>query len=486
LTNVASLRSLTTLELENLNEQPGGGSPLFPTRANRLSVENRLTHELLEARERVAAGRVTPARDLAEFKQELAQFDFSSPKELTDVLTWTIKELERGLVHVTHPRYFGLFNPSPTFPAQCADRIAGAFNPQLASSKTSPAAVEIENHVIHSFVKRMRLPSGAAGHFTSGGSEANFTALVCALTYTDENYAAYGVRGLKGQPTFYVSRESHLAWIKIAHEAGIGRAAVRLIATDGFGRMDVEALRKAIKEDRATGQVPVLIVATAGTTGAGMIDPLAECSAIAKEHNLWCHADAAWGGAVVVSDRLRSIVAGLELADSVTIDAHKWLATTMGCGMFLTRHSSVLTAAFDVSNSYMPSYIPSSDPYLMSAQWSRRFMGLRLFLSLAASGWAGFAEHVEHSVALAAYMRESLESKGWRVVNNSSLAVVCILPPREDANVEMIVSRLLASGRVWVSVAAFEGKKIIRACVTNGETSRADADEFVQSLEEAL
>ena len=486
MTDVASLWSLPAPELENLREQPGNGSPLFPIRDDRLTIENRLTHELLESRERIIAGGVTPTRNPAEFKQELAKFDFVSPKELTDVLTWTVNELERGLVHVTHPRYFGLFNPSPTFPAQCADRIVGAFNPQLASSKTSPAAVEIENHVIHSFLRRVGYPCGATGHFTSGGSEANFTALVCALTKADENYAAHGVRTLKGSPAFYVSRESHLAWIKIAHEAGIGRAAVRLIATDGFGRMDVAALRKAIEEDRATGQVPLLIVATAGTTGAGMIDPLAECSAIAREHNLWYHVDAAWGGAVIVSDRLRTIVAGLELANSITIDAHKWLATTMGCGMFLTRHPPVLSTAFGVSNSYMPSYIPSSDPYLMTAQWSRRFMGLRLFLSLAASGWAGYAKHVEHSVALAVYMRERLERKGWRTVNNSPLAVVCILPPREDANIETIVNRLLASGRVWASVAVFEGKKIIRACVTNGETSRADVDEFVQSLEAAL
>ncbi len=104
MTDVVSLRSLTAPELETINEQPTNASPLFPTRANRLSVENWLTDELLEARERVIAGRVTPARDLTEFKQELAHFDFSSPKELTDVLTWTIIELERGLVHVTHPR----------------------------------------------------------------------------------------------------------------------------------------------------------------------------------------------------------------------------------------------------------------------------------------------------------------------------------------------------------------------------------------------
>ena len=113
--------------------------------------------------------------------------------------------------------------------------------------------------------------------------------------------------------------------------------------------MDVEALRKAIEKDQATGQVPFLIVATAGTTGAGMIDPLAECSAIARKHKLWYHVDAAWGGAAIVSDRLRPFIAGLELADSITIDAHKWLATTMGCGMYLTQRSSVLRTSAKIT-----------------------------------------------------------------------------------------------------------------------------------------
>ncbi len=299
-------------ELPTVVQNESGGSPLFPTLDDRLILENRLTRDLLEARGRVTAESVTPTLDWAQFRQELAEFDFASPKALTDVWGWIVAQLEHGLVHVTHPRYFGLFNPQPAFPAQCADRIAGLFNPQLASSKTSPAAVDIEAHVIQAFVRRLGFPSGATGHFTSGGSEANFTALVCALTKADEQFAAYGVRALKGSPCVYVSRESHLAWIKIAHETGIGRAAVRLISTDGSGRMDVGALRNAIEEDMAKGLVPLMVVATAGTTGAGMIDPLIECEAIAGEYNLWHHVDAAWGGAAIVSDRLRTALAGLE------------------------------------------------------------------------------------------------------------------------------------------------------------------------------
>jgi glutamate/tyrosine decarboxylase-like PLP-dependent enzyme len=229
-----------------------------------------------------------------------------------------------------------------------------------------------------------------------------------------------------------------------------------------------------------------MIAATAGTTGAGMIDPLEACAAAASDYGLWYHIDAAWGGALLVSDRLRGTLSGIELADSITIDAHKWLATTMGCGMFLTRRAAVLSEAFDVSTSYMPSYVPMRDPYVTSAQWSRRFMGLRLFLSLAAAGWAGYAKHIERAIALAAYAKELLTLRDWKIINNSPLAVLSILPPRKGVSVDAIVERVLASGQAWVSVAAYEGNKVIRACVTNGETAREDVDVLVQALDAAF
>jgi glutamate/tyrosine decarboxylase-like PLP-dependent enzyme len=459
---------------------------LFPPVDERIACEHHLSSELMRAYRIVASGPVTPTLDHAAFKTELSQFDFNLPRPLEEVLDWTNAQLERGIVHVTHPRYFGLFNPAPTFPAQCADRIAATFNPQLASSRTSPVAVEIEAHVIRSFAQRAGLATGVVGHFTSGGSEANFTALLCALTRGHERFATDGARAYEGAPVFYVSRECHLVWIKIAHETGIGRSAVRLIATDGRGRMDSVALRRAIEADRSSGSFPVMVTATAGTTGAGMIDPLVDCSTIAQDYGLWYHVDAAWGGALAVSDRLRGLLHGFERADSITIDAHKWLATTMGCGMFFTQHASILASTFAVSTSFMPSYIPGMDPYVLTAQWSRRFMGLRLFLGLAAAGWDGYAEHIEQSVALAQYAGQALEREGWEIINDSSLAVLCIRPQRERSDIDSIVSHVLSSGRAWISVATFEGEKVIRICVTNGETTRSDVDVLVDALKTAL
>jgi glutamate/tyrosine decarboxylase-like PLP-dependent enzyme len=465
--------------------RPGGVASLFPEPRLRSEWDDLLTRELALANARTAEGSVVPTLDFANFRSELARFDFGTPRPLDEALRWTIAQLEHGVVHVTHPRYFGLFNPAPTFPAQCADRIAAVFNPQLATWRTSPAAVEIERHVICSVAQRAGLPPEAGGHFTTGGAEANYTGLLCALSRAHPAFAAEGARAFAGPPVFYASKDSHLAWLKIAHQAGIGRAAAHFVTTDGSGRMDPNVLREMIGADRAQGCVPVMIVATAGTTNAGMIDPLEECADIARREGLWCHVDAAWGGALIASDRLRGTLAGIERADSVTIDAHKWLAATMGCGMFLTAHMPVLSSAFRVSASYMPSNDPGLDPYLTSVQWSRRFLGLRLFLSLAAAGWRGYGEHVERSIALADLLEEKLRAQGWPIANASPLALLCIDPGSGRAAARTIVERVVASGRAWISTAIFEGQEVVRACVTHGETTADDVAELVDALEEA-
>jgi glutamate/tyrosine decarboxylase-like PLP-dependent enzyme len=457
-------------------------SVLFPTRAERERLDDFLTRELPRANERVAQGSVVPTFNLAAFKSELAGFDFQAPRPIDELLSWSIAQLEHGVVHMTHPRYFGLFNPAPTFPAECADRIVGAFNPQLATWTTAPAAVEIEAHVLNAVARRAGLPPESVGHCTSGGTEANFTALNCALTRSNPRFATDGARAFSGPPIFYISRESHLAWLKIAHQSGIGRTGARLVPTDGSGRLDAHALTTALREDRARGCVPVMIVATAGTTNAGMVDPLEHCAQIARDEGVWYHVDAAWGGALIASDRLRGVLAGIERADSITIDAHKWFATTMGCGMFMTRHATVLSTVFHVSTTFMPSNNVNLDPYVTTAQWSRRFLGMRLFLSLAAAGWVGYGEHVQRSIELMALLKEKLAAQGWTIANDSPLAVLCVEPPPGFGDVRSIATRVITSGRAWIAAAKFEGRDIIRICLTHGEATAQDITELVEAL----
>jgi glutamate/tyrosine decarboxylase-like PLP-dependent enzyme len=455
---------------------------LFPARAERQRIDDYLNQALALADERVHAGSATPTLDIQAFRRELERFDFAATRPLTEILDWSIAMLEHGLTHLTHPRYFGLFNPAPTFPAQCADRLVAVFNPQVASSGTSPAAVALEAYVIGRIAERAGFPAGAGGHFTCGGSDANYTALLCALTRAHPGFALHGARVFAGQPVFYVSKECHRSWVKIAHQAGIGRSSARLVATDGRGRLSLNALAQAITADLAAGCVPFLIVASAGTTNAGMLDPLNGCADLAAQYQLWYHVDAAWGGAVIASDRLRGVLAGLERADSATIDAHKWFATTMGCGMFLVRAPATLTATFQVSASYMQSHELSLDPYMNTLQWSRRFLGLRLFLSLAAAGWAGHAEHIERAVAQTAWIRGELEQRGWSIVNDSPFALLNVVPPAALGDPRSVVARVIGSGRAWVALARFEERDVIRICVTHGETSDEDLAILVETL----
>jgi glutamate/tyrosine decarboxylase-like PLP-dependent enzyme len=213
-----------------------------------------------------------------------------------------------------------------------------------------------------------------------------------------------------------------------------------------------------------------------------MVDPLYETAEIAEKAGAWFHVDAAWGGAAIASEQARTALAGIELADSVTIDAHKWLATTMACGMFITAGPEILSKSFGISASFMPSSIGSEDPYMTSIMWSRRFLGLRLFMNLAAAGWQGYGNHIDNTLRMTRYIREQLEAAGWSVLNPGSLGVICVVPPPGYRPVQVISSELVSSGQAWVSAASFEGQDVIRICVTNGNTEQKDADALIACL----
>ena len=449
---------------------------LFPDADVQKRLDEYLDAALRDAHAELRKGRVAPAFDARKFANELSRFDFADAVEMEELLPWVLTQMRGGNVQITHPRYFGLFNPAPAFPSLLADRIIASFNPQLASAKTSPAAVAMETHTIRQVAHRIGLGAGSAGHFTNSGSEANFTALVCALTATIPAYRESGARAFQAPPAIYISKDAHLTWVKIAHQAGIGRLAVRLIDTDGQGRMSAVHLQRAVDTDTENGLIPVMVVGTAGTTVGGMVDPLRKCASIASDAGAWFHVDAAWGGAAVASEQTRPLLAGIELADSVTIDAHKWFATTMACGMFITANNEILGKAFGITAPFMPPGKATEDPYANSVMWSRRFLGLRLFMNLATVGWQGYGRHIEYSVAMLALLRDRLESTGWKTANPGALGVLCVIPPEGYRPVRILVDELVSSGRAWVSAASFEGKEVVRICITNGRTEGQDID----------
>jgi glutamate/tyrosine decarboxylase-like PLP-dependent enzyme len=438
---------------------------------------------------------VAPASpEAATIRAWLGKYDFTATHAADDVLPDVMQALRRWTVHTTHPRYLGLFNPTPTWWGVAGDLLTAAVNPQLAAYSHAPAAVEIERHVLKFVAARLGLPGNTDGTFTVGGAEANLSAVVVALTRAFPQYGDAGFAAVPGPPVLYTSAESHLAWLKIAHLTGIGRAAVRLVPVDEAHRLDMARLADLIEADRRAGRAPFLIVGTAGTTGGGAVDPLPELADLATAANLHFHVDAAWAGAVALSDSLRGILAGVERADSVTVDAHKWLSAPMGAGMFLARHPDALAEAFRVTTSYMPAAMDAAaDPYVTSVQWSRRFTGLKVFLALAVAGSDAFAAQIERDVRLGDMFAERLTARGWLRINRTPLPVVCVVDPDADARGPehsaawhaQAVDSVVRDGHAWVSLVKLAGRPAVRLCVTSHRTTVADVEAVVDALDEA-
>jgi glutamate/tyrosine decarboxylase-like PLP-dependent enzyme len=372
-----------------------------------------------------------------------------------------------------------------------ADTLVAAFNPQLAAWSHSPFAVEVERHIINTFAGRFGLPAdNAEGTFTSGGMEANHTALLAALTRHFPAFLAHGIRALDAQPVLYLSSESHHSIEKAARLCGLGSDALRRVPVDAELRMRLDALRLAVAEDRRRGFLPFLVVATAGTTNAGVIDPLNEIAQIARDEGLWFHVDAAWGGAAVFVPELRSLLSGVERSDSITFDAHKFLSVPMGAGMFLTPHR-ILEQTFRVQTAYMPrdaAGLDIVDPHLSSMQWSRRFTGLKVFLSLLVAGWDGYAEAIRHQTSMGELLRTQLRQAGWTIRNTTQLPVVCFTRGGLDNEALLrLCARVVASGEAWISTTLLAGTEtVLRACITNYQTNPEHIDDLVESLGRAL
>jgi glutamate/tyrosine decarboxylase-like PLP-dependent enzyme len=438
-----------------------------------------------EVAERIAAGPVTTSVSAAEVRGHLARrYDFTRPLPLEDVLGDVEGMLGRWQVQVTHPRYFGLFNPSVTAASVAADALAAAYNPQLAAWSHAPAANEIERFTVRWLAGKLGYdPESSRGHFTSGGAEANLTAVLVALTRAFPAFATRGVRAIDAQPVLYVTGETHHSFHKIAQMTGLGRDAVRVVAVRDDLRLDLDDLARRVREDRARGLAPFLVVGTAGTTSAGIVDPLLELAVYCRNETLWFHVDAAWGGAAVLSPRLRPLVAGIARSDSITWDAHKWLSVPMAAGMFFCRHGEALRETFRIRTTYMPGSDTrdTEDPFETTAQWSRRFIGLKLFVSLAELGESGYAARIEHQVRVGDRLRAALLSSGWALANRTPLPLVCFT--REGLDHGAFLARVREEQIAWISEAFVgDGRPVLRACVTSWRTTEAEVERVAEEL----
>lgn len=444
----------------------------------------------------IATARVAPRLDVEKIRAELTRRDFAEPAGAVEALDFVADAMWRYQVHTGHPRYFGLFNPASTTMGIAADTLVAAFNPQLAAWSHSPFAVEVERHLVRAFGQKFGYdPAIIDGVFTTGGSEANHTALLAALANAFPEFGERGLRAAPAQPVFYVSSQGHHSFLKAARASGLGTAAAREIPVDDELRMNVGAVADRIERDRAEGLKPLMIVATAGTTSAGVIDPIGELAEVAAGERVWFHVDAAWGGAAAFVPELRAALDGIEKADSITFDAHKWLSAPMGAGLYLTRRPEVLDRTFGVATNYMPRDavgLDVVDPFTHSIQWSRRFIGLKVFMSLLVAGWDGYAESIRRQAAMGDRLRRGLQDSGWAVVNQTPLPVVCFIdralwegPTAEY--LEAVCRSVVASGEAWLSIARIgdDHRPVLRAGITSYRTEEADVDALVESLNRA-
>jgi glutamate/tyrosine decarboxylase-like PLP-dependent enzyme len=467
--------------------------------------------------------RHTPAAELA------ARFDTPLPAvpDSLDEVFADCRRIFEGSRHSGHPRFFG-YVASPSTPAGAfADLIASALNQNVPVWRSSPAATQVEQTVVRWLGALVNYGEGAGGLLTSGGSMANLNALYvahrtkarAAESAGGESETGGGVdvsqKGLwrAARPaTIYVSDQAHMSIPKAADILGLGREQVRVVESDENFRMDTGRLREMIERDAGDHFQPCCVVASAGTVNTGAIDPLARIAEVAREYDLWFHIDGAYGALAAVDPAKRAHFAGLAEADSVSLDAHKWLYTPVDCGCLLFRNAARVRAAWAGSEAdYIKVFEETEEEafafFDYGMELSRRFRALKIWMLLRYYGAQTIAAAITEDNALAAYFGARVEAaEDFELLAPVELSICCFryVPPgarprlasadaRERAQAEGEVNELnerilravQRGGRAYVSNASLRGRFALRACIVNFRTTRRDIEATLDIIREA-
>ena len=411
-----------------------------------------------------------------------------------DVLEEVFGEMVAQGFHVPSANYFGLMNPTPTYMGFVAEAMVAALNPQLATLARSQLASKIEMETVRWIAERVGWKDEFGGTFTSGGNEANFSGMALALAKHFPNAMDEGVASIGGQPVMYASSESHHSLDKSAGLLGIGRKALKRVPVTGRLQLDPVKLERAIQEDRAAGRLPFCVVATAGTTNSGIVDDLVAIAQVCRRNHLWMHVDGAYGASVVFSDEHRDLVRGIELADSITIDPHKWLAVPFAAGVILTHHPQALQQAFSVASPYMPkaegAHLP--DNARISTQWTRRMNSLKLWLTLRVHGRRAYEEHIDRQLRLARNFTEWIEhSEHFELTAPTMLTIVNFrLKTSKEQDLAAahaaIVDAITRDGQLWISDTVVNGSSALRMMVISYLTEESHLRTLESALETAV
>jgi len=407
--------------------------------------------------------------------------------ELDPLLDALFDEWIPRTYNTASPGYLAFVPSGGVFPATLADLISNGVNRYTGVWRAAPALVQLESNALDWLRDWMQFPASTRGVFTTGGSTANLTAIVCAR----ERGLGTDIRS----GVMYASDQVHHSVVKSARLAGVMPDRIRSIPVDDAFRMRVDALEDAVRRDKAAGLAPFLVVSSAGTTNTGAVDPLVEITAVCRAGGLWHHVDGAYGAFFHMCPELRSLLAGLPYADSLTLDPHKGLFLPYGTGALLVADGEVLRAAHSVTASYMPANQEDADlydPHQYGPDLSRGFPGLRVWLSLKLYGAARYRAAIAEKRALALAAAERLGTMPYMVLaakpQLSLLAFHLTWPGSsladQNAATRELLERVTRRGRVMLTGCDVGGRYLGRVCVLSFRTRAAHIAACVEQLAE--
>ncbi len=392
-----------------------------------------------------------------------------------------------------HPRFFGYITAPPTPIGILGDFLASAINANVGGWTLAPAATEIESQTVRWIAQLIGYPAECGGLMVSGGNMANLVCFWAARAEkADWDLRQEGLAGRSGGGLrVYASSETH-TWIqKAADLAGLGTSAIRWIPADGDLRMDVDALRRAMEADAAAGDLPFMVVGTAGSVSTGAVDPLRAISAVCKEHRAWFHVDGAYGGFAAACPEAPADLASLADADSVAVDPHKWLYAPLEAGCALVRDPEKLSAAFSYHPPYYHLEERATNYFSYGPQNSRGFRALKVWLALRHAGAAGYRAMISDDIRLSRAMADAVRRTPDLECVTQSLSITTfryvpgdlrpkIGEPAVDRYLDTLnrelLDRLQRGGEVFVSNAIVGGRYLLRACIVNFHTTLADVE----------
>jgi glutamate/tyrosine decarboxylase-like PLP-dependent enzyme len=458
-------------------------------------VGHRLVDQIAECLEALPLGPVT-RNESASVVRDALELNGPLPESGMDpgtLLEQTTQGLFAHSLFNGHPRFFGYITAPPAPIGILGDFLAAAVNPNVGAWILSPAATEIESQTVRWIAEIIGYPTGCGGLLVSGGNMANFVCFLAArAARATWDVREQGVREDCGRRLrVYASSETH-TWIqKAADLAGMGSASIRWIRTDSNLRMDVTELRRHIEADAAAGDVPCLVVGTAGSVSTGAVDPLREIGALCREQGVWFHVDGAYGGFAAAVPNASEELRALSQADSVAVDPHKWLYAPLEAGCALVRDPEMLRAAF----AYHPPYYHFEERVTnyvdYGPQNSRGFRALKVWLALKQVGAAGYRKMIADDIRLSGKMAEAVGRHEELQLVTQGLSITTFrYVPRDlrsgvgeaqaerhlDALNRELVDRLQRGGETFVSNAVVGGRYVLRACIVNFHTAQADVE----------